>query len=164
MESIRRSSNARNTNDNQCGDEGWDTEASYTCSKHDYMLLCEECKDIEHDGWKPIKYYNSRRLFIQVRQASAIVKHIVKDCGLFKENETVEKILKEISIYEQRVDELGKRVTGSIDSSSKDYRQISSELYSEALKIKNDIMESEMCQDWYSKLYIKRHFGDMSIF
>ena len=43
-----------------------------------------------------------KNLYTQVRQVLAIIKHIEKDCGLFKMNETVKQILNDIAIFKER--------------------------------------------------------------
>ena len=98
-----------------------------------------------------------------MKQIVAIVKHIIKDCRLFKWSTTVEKILKEITTYRAKINDLGERVKECIDASPDEYRTTSPELSAEALKIKKEILNSDMCQKLYSKLYIRHHLGDMSI-
>ena len=92
-----------------------------------------------------------------------MVKHIEKDCNLFKNSSTVEMIRKEVSTYQSKVDKLGERIKNCIDSSIEEYRKISSMIYTQALKIKGELLKSDMCRS-YSRLYIRYHLGDMSIF
>ena len=161
---IKLSSRAgRSDADSLCEEEGWSTEASFTCITHQHMLICKECKNEEHYDWEVAEYYNPKSLYTQVRQVAAMVKHIEKDCNLFKNSSTVEMIRKEVSTYQSKVDKLGERIKNCIDSSIEEYRKISSIIYTQALKIKGELLKSDMCQS-YSRLYIRYHLGDMSIF
>ena len=50
-----------------------------------------------------------------------------------------------------------------MDSNIDEYKTSSCDFYKQASKIKSKLLKSDMCQS-YSKLYIKHHLGDMSIF
>ena len=43
-----------------------------------------------------------------MKQVTAMVKHIIKDCNQFKKSPTVEKIRKDVIVYQNKVNELGK--------------------------------------------------------
>ena len=92
-----------------------------------------------------------------------MVKHITRDCNFFEKSPTVEKILKEVNIYQNRIDELRKALTSCVESDINDYRRASFDLNQQALEIKNEILRSDMCL-LYSKLYIIHHLEDMSIY
>ena len=127
------------------------------------MLLCEGCKKREHGDCEVKKYYNIKSLYTQVRQVTGMIKHIRYDCTLFKRSPTVEKILKEVCVYQGKVTELDDKIKSFFDSNVKKYRRTSSDLNKQALEIMNELLDSDMCQ-LYSKLYIRHHLRDMSIY
>ena len=146
-----------------CEDEGCGMTAGYTLKEHDLKLIYEKCMKREYKGSYVIKYYLPENLKLHIHQGVAMVRHIVKDCKLFKDQEIAKKISKEIARYEKKVDKILSKFNECVYSNRDEYRETSEELYEEMDQIKDGILNSHWCKRLYSENYIKYHLGDLSI-
>ena len=148
--------------DNQSEQKDSIVEASYTSPEHQEVSPCDKSSEGKQKDKQAEEYYDSELVYNQLRQVAAMSKRIVQDCEMFEDSPTVEQILKEVNAYQGKADELSQRVKNSINSGMEQYRRSSSDLYNQSLKIKSELLDSDMCRS-YSWLYVKHHFEAMFI-
>ena len=126
--------------------------ASYTCAKHKYVLLWQNCMNSKHFKCKTMSYYNLKDLSSIVLEIATMLERIILNWNKLEDSDEIDFVREEVKKYEGNVAEFEKMVIKAIESDKKAYRKTSITLYNEILEFKKKLFESKM-YDTFKELF-----------